>query len=84
MESSFQPEKPYESARRSTGRSSYVVLAVVSALLVMMLVALGLPQLTGESGTNWLLTIVAGVAVFLGILAYGAMKQRGNQERAER
>lgn len=83
MATSFQPEKPYEPAKHSSGRSSYVILAVVSGLLVMMLFALGVPQISGESGVNWLLTIGAGVLVFAGILAYGVSKRKGNQGTAE-
>jgi hypothetical protein len=83
MATSFQPEKPHDPSKHSSGRSSYVILAIVSALLVMMLIALAAPQLSGESGTNWLLTIGGGVLVFAGILAYGTIKGRGNQGTAE-
>ena len=83
MATSFQPEKPHDPAKHSSGRSSYVILAIVGALVVMMLIALAVPQFMGESGINWLLTIGAGVLVFAGILAYGTIKGSGNQGTAE-
>ena len=83
MPTSFQPEKPYEPAKHSNGRSLYIVLAVVSSLLTMMLAALALPQWTGENETNWLLTIGLGLIVFVGVLAYGWARRRGKKGTAQ-
>ena len=83
MATPFQPEKPYPPARHGRGRSSYVVMAVVSALLVMMILALASPGLFGSQGIGWLVIIVVGVIVFAAIVIWGNIRGRNNQGTAE-
>jgi hypothetical protein len=76
MPTSFQPEKPYaDSKGTGAARSTPIVTALISAVLVIMLFALGLPRFS-DGDTNWLVTFGAGAVVFLLVLVLGQIKGR--------
>jgi Kef-type K+ transport system membrane component KefB len=81
MATSFQPEKPHAPARGGRSGLTAVAVAVVTALLAMMLVALAVPS--QEEGANWLWTLGAGALVFIAVLAYGLSRGSGNRDVAE-
>ena len=83
MATSFQPEKPYEKAQGGGGSSSYLWVALIAALFVMMLFALGIPRAIGLGSGSWLVTIAAGIVTFLVIYLVGARRGRNNQSVAE-
>lgn len=71
MPTSFQPVKPHDPARRTRGRGTIILTAAIASLMIVMLVALGLPRMTGAEGANWLILLVLGVVMFALIMAIG-------------
>ena len=80
MATSFQPDDQHPKARTSTSSTSIIVTAVLVALAVIMLFALAVPRLSGDDGTNWLLTIGAGVLAFALVFAVGFARSKGRSE----
>lgn len=68
MATSFQPE-PEPPDRNATGKSTGLWTALIVAVAVFMLLALGLPQLASEGETQWL--IAGGGAVLAFLIAFG-------------
>ena len=83
MATSFQPEKPYANSRGSSGASSYLWVAIIAALFVMMLFALGVPRMIGLGSESWIVSIAAGIITFLAIYFWGKRKGRSNESLAE-
>ncbi len=75
MSNDFQPEKPYASEPGPRRRPASVWIALLSALGVIMVLAVLLPQfLAQESGANWWITLGAGAVVFVVVWAIGWRK----------
>lgn len=75
MSDSFQPEKPYppEGEEASEGPAS-IWIALLSALGVVMILAILAPRFMQESGVNWWVTLGAGVLVFVVVFLIGRIK----------
>ena len=71
MPSSFQPEKPHDPSKHTSGRGAVIVTALVVALLVVMLLALALPVVLQTETLGWTAMIGAGVITFLLVLGVG-------------
>lgn len=80
MSDSFQPEQPYEPSRGTSGRAIFVWGAVLSALGVIMLLAVFLPDVFETSWLNWLIALGAGVLVFAAVLLVG-LRRDGKSEQ---
>ena len=76
MASNFQPDDPSPKTKGPTpvGNTSIFVVAVISALMVIMLLAILAPRAFGDS--RWLITIGAGVLVGLGVAGFGLARRR--------
>ena len=79
MSDDFQPEKPYPSAKGTGDRASTIWVAVLSALGVVMVLALVTPQVVGESQLTWLITLGGGALVFIIALLIGFRKGKDRQ-----
>ncbi len=78
---SFQPEKPHGTAKGSGGWGATLWTAAISAVLVFMLVALGLPLVLAVEGAGWGLALGAGALTFVVILGIGYF--RGSSDEVE-
>lgn len=74
MSDDFQPEKPHGRAPEPGRRPAAVWIALLSALGVIMVLAILSPRIIQESGLSWLITLGAGVAVFIVVWVVGRMK----------
>ena len=79
MPTSFQPDDQHAPARTSTSSTSIIVTAVLIALGVIMVFALAVPRVSGSDGVNWLVTLGAGLAALLIVLAFGFMRRSGGR-----
>lgn len=75
MAADFQPEKPQPPAREEGALKSTILTAVASALVVVMLMALLVPRLAGDSQTNWALTVGAGVVTLVGVFLFSYLRR---------
>lgn len=78
MASNFQPEHPH-SERRSTGSwGSLLVTALVAALAMLMILAIGAPRWFENAAANWGVSIGVSVLTFIAVLAIGwFLRSRG-------
>ena len=75
MATSFQSD-PADPSRNTSGKSTAVWTALIAALAVFMLLALGLPRLTSDATTNWLITGGAALLTFLVVLGIARRSNR--------
>ncbi len=78
MSSSFQPDKPHSAARGSGSRGATLWTAGISAVLVFMLVALGMPFVLAFEEISWGIALGAAVLTFLVVLGIGFARRSGS------
>lgn len=81
MSSSFQPENPHADARTPASPLAIVTIAVVSALLVVMILALLAPRILTDYTNSWTITFGAGVLTLVAVLAIGFVRRVRHQAR---
>ncbi len=70
MPSSFQPDQPHEKTRGAAAISkTAIATAVISALMVVMVLAIVAPRAFGDS--QWLVTLGLGALTLVVVLAIG-------------
>lgn len=79
MPNDFQPEKPHASAPGPERGPAAVWIALLSALGVVMVLAIIAPRLFAEWEAGWPVALGAGVVVFVAVWVVGRMK--GAQSR---
>lgn len=57
------------------GWTSLLLTAIVATLMVVMVFALGLAQLTGADEVNGTITVAAGAFTFLAVLIFSAVRR---------
>ncbi len=81
MSSSFQPEDPHPDARTPASPLAIITIAVVSALLVVMILALLAPRILTDYTNSWTITFGAGVLTLVVVLAIGFVRRIRHQAR---
>lgn len=79
MPSFFQPDEPHGEAKEPAGWGAIFVVAVVSALLVVMILAILAPRLVEDYAHSWPLTFGAGALTLIIILAIGFIRRARRQ-----
>lgn len=74
MSDGFQPEKPYPPGRDSALSLSSLSIALVSALMVMMILAL-VPRLALESELGWFIVLGGGGLTFVVVYVIARIKE---------
>ncbi len=81
MATDFQPNEPYEEDEpyekaggpTPAGKWAVVAAALVSALAVVIIMALWLPSLFGSAAANWTAALGLGALVFAVVLGVGLL-----------
>ena len=71
MATSFQPQDPHHDAKSPRSSGFIIGTAVLAALVVAMIAAFVFPRFIAEDGANWIITLVAALVAFFGVLLYG-------------
>lgn len=79
MSNDFQPTDPHPDTDGPTGasRKTIVVVAVISALMVIMILAIGSPRIMQQESIHWMLTLGGGALTAIAILTIGFFRRSG-------
>lgn len=78
MASDFQPDDPHPTTDGPAGvsKSAIMVMAILSGLMVIMILAIWAPRVLGDS--RWIVTLGAGALVAAVVAGFGfARRSRG-------
>lgn len=75
MSDYFQPDEPHADAKEPAGWGAILVVAVVSALLVVMILAILAPRLVEDYSQSWVVTLGAGALTLVVILGIGLVRR---------
>lgn len=79
MSDYFQPDEPHAEAKEPAGWGAIILVSAVSALLVVMILAILAPRLVEDYSQSWAVTFGAGALTFVIILAIGFIRRARRQ-----